>query len=235
MQVKQFRYGEDNLGYLIYGKKYAAVLDGGAVQEILFFLHENNLELRYVLNTHMHPDHTMGNKKLLEATSAEQLEISDLIERWSFKLEGNEIRVYHTPGHTNDSIIYYFNYILLSGDTLLVGKVGRCFTGNTEIFLRSIKLLLTLPLETVVYGGHDYVREYMATAKLIEPDNPHIDKFLEKYNPHHVVSTINEELKINPTLRFNDKKMISILRDKGLPHNSELDCWRSLLSLTQGG
>ena len=233
MKLKQFRYSEDNLGYLIYGEKFAAAIDGGAVEKILSFLKNHNLELRYVLNTHTHPDHTVGNRALLGSTTAEHLEIADLIKKESFELEGNKVRVYHTPGHTHDSVVYYFKNILLSGDTLFIGKAGRCFTGDREGFLRSIKFLLTLPRNTLIYAGHDYVKEYLKTAKSIEPDNMHIDGFLKKYDPKYVFSTLEDELKINPTLRFSDKKMISILREKELPHNTELDCWKSLLSITQ--
>jgi len=232
MKLKQFHYSEDNLGYLIYGEKFAAAIDGGAVANILSFLKNHNIELRYVLNTHMHPDHTAGNRALLDSTNAEYLEITDLIKKGAFELEGDQIRVYHTPGHTHDSVVYYFKNKLISGDTLFTGKAGRCFTGDEEGFLRSIKLLLTLPLETLIYAGHDYVKEYLKTAKSIEPDNINIDKFLKNYDSKHVFSTLEDELKINPTLRFNDKKMIFLLRKRGLPHNTELDCWKSLLSIT---
>ncbi|WDN90349.1 hydroxyacylglutathione hydrolase [Desulfosarcina sp. BuS5] len=233
MKLKQFRYSEDNLGYLIYGEKFAAAIDGGAVEKILSFLKHHNIELKYVLNTHTHPDHTSGNRALLGSTAAEHLKISDLIKKGEFELEGNQIHVYHTPGHTHDSVVYYFKNILLSGDTLFTGKVGRCFTGDQEGFLRSIKLILPLPHDTRIYAGHDYVKEYLETAKSIEPDNIHIDGFLKKYDPKYVFSTLEDELKINPTLRFSDKKIISILHKRGLPHNTELDCWKSLLSITQ--
>ncbi len=233
MKLKQFRYSEDNLGYLIYGEKFAAAIDGGAVKNIVFFLKNHNLELRYVMNTHTHPDHTVGNRALLDSTAAEYLEIADLIKKGSFEVEGNQIRVYHTPGHTYDSVVYYFKNILISGDTLFTGKAGRCFTGDLEGFLQSIKLLLVLPRDSLIYAGHDYVKEYLETAKSIEPDNIHIDGFLKNYDPEHVFSTLEDELKINPTLRFSDEKMISILRERGLMHDTELDCWKSLLGLAQ--
>ncbi len=38
MNIKQFRYSSDNLGYLIYGKDSALAIDGGAVQAILDFV-----------------------------------------------------------------------------------------------------------------------------------------------------------------------------------------------------
>jgi hydroxyacylglutathione hydrolase len=233
MKLKQFRYSEDNLGYLIYGRKVAAAIDGGSVENILSFLKKHNLELGYVLNTHTHFDHTVGNRALLDSTGAKYIEIAELIKEGSFELEGDPVRVYHTPGHTHDSVVYYFDNILISGDTLFIGKAGRCFTGDEEEFLRSIKLLLSLPRDTLIYPGHDYVREYLETAKSIEPDNIHIDAFLKKYDPGNIFSTLEDELRINPTLRFGDEKMVSILRLQGLPHAAELDCWKSLLLITQ--
>ena len=43
LNVEQFRYGADNLAYLIYGTTQAMAIDGGAWQEILSFLESNNL------------------------------------------------------------------------------------------------------------------------------------------------------------------------------------------------
>ena len=43
LKVKQFRYGADNLGYLVYGAESAMAVDGGAADEILAFLGEHQL------------------------------------------------------------------------------------------------------------------------------------------------------------------------------------------------
>ena len=231
MNIKQFRYSEDNLGYLVYGNKSAIVIDGGAVKNILSFISKHNLELKYVANTHSHMDHTTGNKPLLKQTKAEFLATKILLKERSVEIDGETIRVLHTPGHTGDSISFHFDNILISGDTLFNGKVGRCFTGDLKAFLQSIKTLLGLPKETLVYAGHDYVKEYMEFARQLAPDNIYIDPYLEKYNPGHVFATLEDELKVDPFLRFNDEKIISILNKKGLPTKTEIDRWTSLISL----
>jgi glyoxylase-like metal-dependent hydrolase (beta-lactamase superfamily II) len=64
LSIEQYRYGEDNLAYLIYGKKRAMAIDGGAWADILEFLSQNDLVLDYVVNTHDHYDHTSGNDEL---------------------------------------------------------------------------------------------------------------------------------------------------------------------------
>jgi hypothetical protein len=59
MNIKQFRYAADNLGYLVYGDKTAIAVDGGAADKIISFVQNRNLELKYVTNTHSHMDHTI--------------------------------------------------------------------------------------------------------------------------------------------------------------------------------
>jgi hydroxyacylglutathione hydrolase len=231
MKVKQFRYPADNLGYLIYAEMTAMAIDGGAAREILSFVEAKDLALRYVTNTHGHMDHTVGNKALLDRSEAEFLDNNTLLKDKAIELEGEEIRVYHTPGHTSDSVTFHLENILISGDTLFNGKVGRCFSGDLKGFLDSVKLLMEFPGETIVYAGHDYVEEYMEFAKQLEPDNTHIERFLGKYDPAHVYSTLDEEFKINPFLRFNDKKIISILQKRDLPVGTEYERWESLMSL----
>lgn len=71
LQIKQFPYGEDNLGYMIYGGKQAMAIDGGAASTILSFINDKQLKLRYITNTHSHPDHLVGNRALLEVAGAE--------------------------------------------------------------------------------------------------------------------------------------------------------------------
>lgn len=231
MKVKQFRYSSDNLGYLVYGERTAVAIDGGAAGKILSFLEARGLTLKYVTNTHGHMDHTVGNRALLEGSGALFLDNKHLLDMKSIELDGEKIRVFHTPGHTRDSVTFHFGNVLITGDTLFNGKVGRCFSGDLKGFYDSVKFLMEFPGETIVYAGHDYVEEYMAFARQLEPDNPHIDKFLEKYDPAHVDSTLEEEFKINPFLRFNEQTIVSLLKDRGLPASSEYERWESLISL----
>jgi hydroxyacylglutathione hydrolase len=109
--------------------------------------------------------------------------------------------------------------------------MGRCFTGDLKNFFKSANFLLKLPEDTIIYAGHDYVEEYMAFAKTLEPNNSHIDEFLSRYNPEHVYSTLADELKINPHLRFNDPAIISVLERRGLPVETPYDRWASVMSI----
>ncbi|OPY90698.1 MAG: Hydroxyacylglutathione hydrolase [Syntrophus sp. PtaU1.Bin208] len=231
LAVEQFRYGADNLGYLIFGNRTAMAVDGGAVDEILAFLKKHQLELLFVANTHGHYDHTPGNESLLRHSRATFLDCPTLAAQGRLELEGETIAVYATPGHTGDSLCFHVDSILLTGDTLFNGTVGNCFSGDTHGFYRSIKKILTLPPSTIIYAGHDYVRDSMAMARHLEPENPALDKFLSFYDPDHVYSTLADELRINPYLRFNEEPIVRLLREMGLPCDSEEERWQSLMSL----
>lgn len=231
MDIQQFRYGEDNLAYLICAKTAALAVDPGATDEILSFLDRFGLKLEYVINTHTHADHTVGNAAVLDVTGADYISPADLRKQKYLELAGNRIDIFHTPGHSEDALVFHFGNTLVTGDTLLTGKAGRCFTGDLKRFFTSIKLIMAFPDDTIIYGGHDYVLEYMATAKKIEPANTAIDAFAAQYDPTRVCSTLADEYQINPTLRFNTDSIIDVLKQSGLPVETELDRWQSIMSI----
>lgn len=230
LKIEQFHSG-DNLAYIIWKKNEAMAVDGVAWQEILFFLKENRLTLSLVANTHQHFDHTAGNTHLVKATGAKSLTFADLSDNKKIFLAGQEITVCHTPGHTADSVCFYTDQALISGDTLFNGTIGNCFSGDMKSFYLSIKRLMALPDETTVFAGHDYVRDSLAFARRLEPENTEIDKLWNLYNPDCVYSTIADEKKINPYFRFNEKPIVELLKKMDLPHATEWERWQSLMSI----
>jgi hydroxyacylglutathione hydrolase len=231
LKIRQFRYSADNFAYVICGEATAGVVDGGAVNDILAFLADARLTLQFIANTHLHADHTVGNQRLRDRTGAMVLDGHTLLNRKGLELEKQKITVLETPGHTADSLCFYFGNVLISGDTLFNGTIGNCFSGDLKGFLGSIKRLMALPAETVIYAGHDYVRDAMAFARSIEPENRAIDEFLSKYDPKMVFSTLQEELQVNPYLKFNESRIIAVLEKRGLPVDTEYRRWESLMSL----
>jgi hydroxyacylglutathione hydrolase len=231
LNIEQFRYSADNLSYLIYGKRDAIAIDGGAGEEIISFLKNNGLTLAIVTNTHQHFDHTSGNDYLLEATKAKFLDFADLADKKEIQIDKEKILVYRTPGHSADSVCFHAGNFLISGDTLFNGTIGNCFTGDLKGFYLSVKRLMSLPDETKIYAGHDYVRDSLAFARRLEPDNKDIDSFRSSYDADHVVSTMADERRINPYLRFNEEPIIRLLQKNGLPNTTEWECWQSLMSI----
>jgi hydroxyacylglutathione hydrolase len=231
MKIKQFRYGLDNFSYLIHGDRFAIAIDGGAVHEIFFYVENMGLNLKYITETHSHPDHTAGTHELLKGSGAAHLNPRMLINERALELGGDLIHIYHTPGHTRDSVTFQVDDKLITGDTLFNGTVGNCFSGDLRSFYQSIKMILEFPDEFIVYAGHDYVKESLDFAKRLEPNNVDIDLYLKKYDPDHVFSTLLEERKINPYLRFNEASVISLLEKRGLPVETEYERWESLMSI----
>lgn len=231
LKIKQFRYAMDNLAYLVYGRRYAMAIDGGAAGRILSFLADNDLKLAYVANTHDHSDHTAGNEMLLRRSDAAMLTASDLADGGEIDLEGMKINVLLTPGHTEDSACFHAGSALITGDTLFNGTIGNCFTGDLQQFYRSIKKLMSLPAGTVIYAGHDYVKASVVFALNLEPENEAIHEFLSGYDKSHVFSTLANELRINPYLRFNEAGIIAALKRRNLPVSTEWERWQSLMSI----
>ena len=231
MKVRQFRYSNDNLGYLVYGPKTAIAIDPGAVKGMISFAEKERVKIKYVTNTHSHHDHTSGNNLMLEKTHAQFLDCNAILNKTSLKLDDEDLLVFHTPGHTMDSLCFKADNILITGDTLFNGTIGNCFSWDLLAFFNSLKFLLGFPKETIIYGGHDYVEDSMVYAKLIDKQNPETDRYLEKYNPDHIISTLEDELKVDPYIRFNDKALVKVLNEKKLPRNTEYERFKSVYEL----
>lgn len=65
-------------------------------------------------------------------------------------------RVLHTPGHAPGHVIYHGNGVILGGDLLFAGSVGRTDLplADPARMAESLRLVSTLPPETVVHPGH---------------------------------------------------------------------------------
>ncbi|MCP4114232.1 MAG: MBL fold metallo-hydrolase [Desulfobacteraceae bacterium] len=231
MEVRQFGYASDNLGYLVYGNRHAVAIDPGAADEMVAFADARGLAIGIVTNTHSHYDHVQGNRKMLRLTGARFQDCRTLREREFIEIGDERLLVFHTPGHMDDCLSFKADHRLITGDTLFNGTVGNCFSGDMEGFFRSIKLLTSFPGESQIYAGHDYVRQSMAFARTIDPDNPHIDAYLGKYDPGHVVSTLADEFKVNPYVRFNHPDLVAAMEKHGLPVATEYERWCSVMEL----
>jgi glyoxylase-like metal-dependent hydrolase (beta-lactamase superfamily II) len=125
----------------------------GDEQRLLGLLSENAVNLRYIVNTHGHADHTCGNGFLKRETGALLVmhERDDAFfqkpecREWGASLgfeptppadvrvrDGDELtfggltmRFLHTPGHTPGACCLWIDGNLFTGDTLFVGAVGR--------------------------------------------------------------------------------------------------------------
>jgi hydroxyacylglutathione hydrolase len=173
MIIKQLEVGYmDNFCYIVGCEKThrALVIDPGAeVERILSAAAEEKLTIETIVNTHGHSDHTAGNDSLKEATAARivihskdagQYRKADILLKDESPLRVGELtfEVLHTPGHTPGGICLYARGNLFTGDTLFVGDSGRTDLpgGHRPTLGASIRRLMQLPDDTVVWPGHNY-------------------------------------------------------------------------------
>ncbi len=127
----------------------------------------NNLKIKYIVNTHHHFDHTLGNEGMAKSTDAKiiQHEASDLQNDITIKdgdvikFGNSELRVLHTPGHSKDSICLIGDGKIFSGDTLFVGNCGRIdLPGGSakELYHSLFDVLYSLDENLTLYSGHNY-------------------------------------------------------------------------------
>jgi len=130
----------------------------------------SRLRVKFILNTHGHPDHTSGNKATKNATGApimiHEYDAPMLVDPSADRIlhEGDVVRlgkvvlrVLHTPGHSRGSISLLGDNVVFSGDTLWAGTIGRFDLpgGSGKDLMRSLQnRLLVLPDHVKVYPGH---------------------------------------------------------------------------------
>ena len=66
------------------------------------------------------------------------------------------MKILHTPGHTRGSVCYYGDGVLVSGDTLFAGSMGRTDLpgGSAAQMVQSLRRLSALPEDVRVIPGH---------------------------------------------------------------------------------
>jgi hydroxyacylglutathione hydrolase len=162
----------DNFSYIVGCEKTrkALVIDPGfEVERIVREAKDSRLKIELILNTHGHGDHTAGNAKLKELTGAKiiihALDASNsfqpdirLDKDTTLNIGDITFKVIHTPGHTPGGICLYAEGNLFTGDTLFVGDSGRTDLagGHRPTLGASIRRLMQLPDDTIVWPGHDY-------------------------------------------------------------------------------
>ncbi|HXW66929.1 MAG TPA: MBL fold metallo-hydrolase [Thermoplasmata archaeon] len=171
MLLDQFRVGPYlNFTYLV------AERDGGegvvidpsfGIDPVLSAIDARGVKVRYILNTHSHPDHVAGNQDVRDRTGAKVVahRVAPLHQDVSvddgdaLKVGAIGFEVVHTPGHTKDSVLYVFEGNVATGDTLFVGECGRTdLPGGdpAEMYDSLHRRLLALDDALVVLPGHDY-------------------------------------------------------------------------------
>lgn len=167
------------------GKEAAVIDPGEEAQQVLEVLKLKFFKLKYILLTHAHVDHIGGVNELVRATKAkvclhpQDLELLrsptgnlsyfvgqridvvspdvELQDGQILKVDGLELEVLHTPGHTQGSVCFLSEDNLFTGDLLFKNSVGRTdlIGSSYQGLVNSLKeKVVKLPDETKIFPGH---------------------------------------------------------------------------------
>lgn len=206
--------------YIVYEEKSkeAVIIDSvyGYTKEYLDYIEKNNLKLKYILETHIHADHTTDAKNLKEKTNAliglsknADTKCQDLyLEEGSvINIGKEEIKVLETFGHTDTCITFNISNYLFTGDALLINGSGRTDfqAGDSKLLYKSIMRMYEFEDSTVIYPAHDYKGNKFSTIKEQKENNPRINKDTK----------LEEFIEIMENLNLPDPKNIK----KAVPEN----------------
>lgn len=170
MSVRQMKVGDQqNFVYLLVDEpsgEALAVDSGWEIDPIVAVVRSEKLEVKYAVATHHHSDHAatlwqlgrVFDAKIVAYRSSPLPHDIGVDDGDALKVGGRDVKILHTPGHTEDSICIYDGKHLFSGDTLLIGSCGRTdlMGGSPRKLYRSLhSVVLKLPPATVIYPGHD--------------------------------------------------------------------------------
>ena len=192
MQVRQFTIGKLYTNCYLASceqTKKAIIIDPGfddrvEAERIFKAVEANSLALKFIVNTHGHPDHTCGNGLVKERfnvpiliheydthmlgrlgkITAETLGFESFSPQADRLLHDGDtvefgetiLKILHTPGHSRGGITLLGKKEAFTGDTLFAGSIGRTdFPESSESDMNSsLKKLASLSDDFVVYPGH---------------------------------------------------------------------------------
>lgn len=171
MKVHQIEVGNmQNFTYILEDEDTgeAIILDPSwNLDEIQKVITRHDLKIKYIVNTHHHFDHTLGNEAMAKETEAKILQHEastlkhdiTLVDEQKIKFGNSQLTVFHTPGHSKDSICLVGDGKIFTGDTLFVGNCGRVdLPGGSaqELYHSLFDILYKMDESLVLYSGHNY-------------------------------------------------------------------------------
>ena len=211
--IRSFKGGyDDNLTYLAScmrtGNQF--LVDASVpLAQIDGFINKRGLIALFI--THTHGDHIAFLEEYLEAfpnlvvmiykESESKIKcdyIKPVKEGHIVTVGQLSVEVYYTPGHYNDSVCYYLDGVLFTGDTLFIGRTGRTISEGSDIkkLYKSVyNTILELPHTTIIYPGHDYgpkmsmtIKENISISPLLQAVDE--DEFIERMAEYEANRTI---------------------------------------------
>jgi len=192
-------------------------------------------KITQILNTHEHGDHTGGNKGMVKATDASIIAHANAKGRIPNMTRGVgagdvikvgetvDLECLDTPGHTMSHICLLSKTdqpALFSGDTMFNAGAGNCHNGGhpNELYETFENQLESLPDNTQIYPGHDYLINNLQFTLDREPDNETARQMLTDYGSQDpanaLVTTIAQEREVNTFFRLDSPSVIARLQEQ---------------------
>ncbi len=158
MEVKQIVTGAlDENCYLLFQDDFCLVVDPGdeflKIKEAI-----GDKKVLGVLITHSHFDHIGALRNFLTKKSIKIFKKSNVVEGKTYEIGPYHFEAIYTPGHSSDSVSYYFKEEakMFTGDFVFKDTVGRVDlpTGNEKEMKESIEKLKQYADEIMLYPGH---------------------------------------------------------------------------------
>ena len=178
------------------------------IERFLELVNESKGKIVGVVETHIHADHLSGSREVQKAvgcpifmhevSSPLNFPFKKLVEG-EYDLAGLKLQVIHTPGHAPEHIsLLIDDSVILSGDCLLVGDVGRTDLGrgNVEQLYDSLARLLKLEDRIEILPAHVSKKHFVSGG---------------------TSSTIGIERRSNPALQLKSKSEFFDYMTKGWP------------------
>lgn len=222
-------HSASNFNYIISDDetRECIVIDPIDVITILNIIRENELKVKYVINTHTHPDHIHGNDPVIKVFLNSKILVhknglDNVSPRSETIDEGDEvsfgkhkIKVHYTPGHCPDHIALEIGKYLFIGDTVFVAGCGNTrFGGDPEILYDTFEnKIMNMDESLKLLVGHSYAANNLKFTLSVDPGNETVkNKLSEVESKGESITTLAEEKKYNPFMRLGDAAIISNLK-----------------------
>ena len=198
MKIKRFTGGTlESNGYVLYVREGGScfIIDPGYDPKVfLVYIRDMKLDLKGIILTHHHYDHTGAVDRIKNETGCPvylhredcdmygnqvdvYMEDSDIID-----LDGVQLEVIHTPGHTRGSVCIFDGKgrVCFTGDTIFNVDLGRTDLedGSEEQMIRSItEIIDRWPNDIMIYPGHGDG----CTMKKVRKINREFTDIIERY------------------------------------------------------
>ena len=246
LSIEPIKAFTDNYIWLVSTNEGSIVIDPGESKSIQKLIDNKTIDLKGILITHHHYDHTNGLSELVKKNELEVYGPVNNIDGINHRLNdkdkisiiGIDFDVISIPGHTLDHIGFYSananNPILFCGDTLFAGGCGRIFEGTYEQMFHALKKITKLPTNTNIYCGHEYTLSNLKLALEADDTNKELIEEFKKVenkinsNIPSLPTTLDKELKVNPFLRCDNINIQNKIIEKFNVSNNELEVFTAL-------